>query len=159
MKKETHRDDAIEEIYSHVKQLKAEQDNHQDTGQENYEPSIIIKDKTKKILVETSLEDISKEDIFEIIKPEELVVENLSKMKIDMKSAVICDICGKDFIFEDNLSGLTIRGELFSCEKCCLDASKKILDAWVDYKQGKPGEIKPIALWLMQENNKTQLFD
>jgi superfamily II helicase len=159
MTEDNQRDDDIEELFAHIKQLRADQEKLHYSEKESYESNITIKDNTEKIVGETSLEDISQDDIFEIVKPEEFAAEYLSKMKIDIKTSAVCDICGKEFIFEDNLSGLTIRGEFYSCEKCCQDASKKTLDAWVEYKQGKPGEIKPIALWIMQENNKTQLFE
>ena len=102
--------------------------------------------------------DSAEEDIFRIIKPEDLIRENLSVMKVDVRFSSICDICGRDIIFDENLAGLTIRGEFFSCEKCCRDASKETLDSWVEYKMGKPKDIIPIVLWLMEEKKRTELF-
>ena len=153
------KDSEIDEIFSHIKQLKAEQDNIEEINQNDFESINTIKKNIGTIGGEKCYKGIPQEDIFRIIRPEELVNENLSKMNVNIDSSGICDICGKEFIFENNLTGLTIRGEFFSCEKCCQDASKDTLDGWVDYKKGKPGEIKPIALWLMQENNKAKLFE
>ena len=156
---ETQKDGEIEEIFSHVKQLKADHEKFEDTIQDKIEGIKTIKDNTGKILGEANIEGILPEDIFEIVGPEELLAEDISKMKVDIESSGTCDICGKEFVFEENLSGLTIRGTFFTCEKCCQDASKETLDGWVNYKNEKPENTKPIALWLIQEKNKTQLFE
>jgi len=159
MEEEIQKDSEVDEIFSHIKQLKAEQVNNDEINQDDIESINTIKENTGTIGGETSYQGITAKDIFTIIRPDELVTENLSRMKVDIDSSGTCDICGKEIIFDENLSGLTIRGEFFSCEKCCQDASKETLDSWTEYKQGKPKDIIPIALWLMQEKNKTKLFD
>ena len=51
-----------------------------------------------------------------------------------------------------------IHGKFFACEKCCREASKKDLDHWTESRMAKPTDVKPIALWLMQKENRTRLF-
>jgi hypothetical protein len=158
MEKQYQKENEIDEIFSHIKQLKAEQENNFTINQDDFESIKTIKEGTGITGEENCYKGIPPEDIFRIVKPEDLARENLSIMKVDVGFSGICDICGREIIFDDNLSGLTIRGEFFSCEKCCQDASKETLDSWVDYKQGKPMDIIPIALWLMQEKKRTALF-
>ena len=158
MDEQSQKDSEIDEIFSHIKQLKAEQLKTDEINQDDFESIKTIKKDIGKIVEETNYKAIPLEDIFRILKPEDLTRENRSIMKVDVRSTGICDICGRDIIFDDNLSGLTIRGEFFSCEKCCRDASKETLDSWVEYKKGKPKEIIPIALWLMQEKKQSELF-
>ena len=158
MEEQYQKDSEIDQIFSHIKQLKAEQEDFVEITKNDIESINTIKENTGTIGVEKSYPEIPAEDIFTILRPEEFAAENFSKMKVDVDSSGICDICGKEIIFNENLSGLTIRGEFFSCEKCCQDASKETLDSWADYKQGKPKDIVPIALWLMQENKRTELF-
>ena len=146
MDAETQNDYDIEEIFTHVKLLKDEQEKPEEIDKVEFES------------IKTT-NDIPPENIFEIVGPEELLEQNVSKMKVDIESSGTCDICGQEFVFDDNLSGLTILGKFFSCEKCCQVASKDTLDSWINYKNAKLKDIKPIALWLMQEKNKTRLFD
>jgi len=158
MDEQSKKDNEMDEIFTHIKQLKAERVNNDEINQDDFESIKTIKKDTGTIGAEDHYKGIPPEDIFKISKPEDLATENLSVMKVDVRSSGICDICGRDIIFDDNLSGLAIRGEFFSCEKCCRDASKETLDNWIEYKKGKPKEIIPIALWLMQEEKRTELF-
>ena len=149
----------LDEIISHVEQLKAKQEKVEEDNKNDLEVIKKIQDNTGKIAGETSVEEISSKDVFEIVGTNEILEERISKMNVDMSSSSVCDICGQEMVFEENLSGLTIHGKYFTCEKCCKDASKETLEGWVNYKQAKPEDMKPIALWIMQENNRTQLFD
>ena len=158
MDEQNQKDNELNEIFSHIKQLKAEQLNNDEINQDEFESIKTMKKEIEISKEENFYKGIPPEDIFKILKPEDLTRENLSIMKVDVRSSGICDICGRDIIFDDNLSGLTIRGEFFSCEKCCRDASKETLDGWVEYKKGKSNEIIPIALWLMKEEKRTELF-
>jgi hypothetical protein len=158
MDEQSQKENEIDEIFTHIKQLKAEKVNNVDINQDDFESIKTIKKDTGTIGEENYYNGIPPEDIFRIIKPEDLGRESLSVMKVDVRSSGICDICGRDIIFDENLSGLTIRGEFFSCENCCRDASKETLDGWVEYKKGKPKDIIPIALWLMKEKKRTELF-
>lgn len=65
-----------------------------------------------------------------------------------------CDLCGETIEFEDNLSGLTIAGNFFACEKCCKNNSKEELTLWTKSKMNSPSEVRPIGLWVIQEKNK-----
>jgi hypothetical protein len=51
-----------------------------------------------------------------------------------------------------------IHGKFFSCENCCQEVSKKDLHNWTESRMAKPTDVKPIALWLMQKENKARLF-
>ena len=158
MDEQNQKDNELNEIFSHIKQLKAEQLNNDEINQDEFESIKTMKKEIEISKEENFYKGIPPEDIFKILKPEDLTRENLSIMKVDVRSLGICDICGRDIIFNNNLSGLTIRGEFFSCEICCRDASKETLDSWVEYKKGKSQEIIPIALWLMQEKKRSELF-
>lgn len=136
MKRESIENQDLEEIFLHVKHLKAEQKNS---------------------------EDIPPEDTFEIVEiiedTDNSSTEEFVSRKIGTNYPLVCDICGNDVIPEENLAGLAISGRHFVCERCCQEASKDKLDSWTESKMTKPGDVKPIALWLMEEKNKSWLFD
>jgi len=145
----------IEEIFLHIKQIKEEQDKLENKREDRL-------DSVDKIY----LDNIPPEDVFEIVEPVnepsdktgELLEETISKMKV-VDSSGICDICKQEMVFEKNLSGLVIHGRFFTCEKCCQVASKDELMNWTKSKMSNLEGVKPIALWLMQEKNKSRLFD
>ena len=136
MKRESILNQDLEEIFLHVKHLKDDQKNYG---------------------------NIPQEDVFEIVEfvedtdnpPEE---EFVSK-KIDNGPLMVCDLCGENIVPEENLAGLVISERNFACEKCCQELSKDKLSSWTESKMTKPGDVKPIALWLMEEKNKSRLFD
>lgn len=133
----------INEISNHVKKLL------EDT-----------KDSKKSILTDSELmtwEEISKDDIFEVVNKTDSIKENTTKMDVNL-STRICDVCKKTIDLEENLSGLVVHDSHFLCEECCQDSSKNKLDVWTNSKMANPGDLKPIALWLMNEKNKGRLF-
>ena len=151
----------LEEIFLHIKQLK-EDNNLNDIQKEELEPIDIIMDKTNQIAGEIDIENISEDDVFEIVGPvtesEKQIEEPVSKMSAGFGSAAVCDLCGQKIVFEKNLAGLVINNSFFACEKCCQDASKKDLDAWTESKKANPEDVRPIAFWLMQLKNKNRLL-
>jgi hypothetical protein len=154
---ESQKDEDLEEIFLHVKQLKEEQNQLQGVNQGDLEPIEIIKDNIGQTAGEISIDEISQEDIFEIIGPvDETTVEPFTKMQGD--SSGICDMCGKELVFEENLSGLVIYGRFFTCEKCCQEASKNELNNWSKSRLAEAEDVHPIALWLMQEKDKNRLL-
>jgi hypothetical protein len=158
MIKESQRDTDLKEIFSHIEQLKLEREQVADFQKEELEPVEIIKDNGG--ITAGELDNIPPEDIFEIVRPaDEFSEKTVSKMKVDVNSAGTCDICRQKIDFEKNLSGLVIQDSFFACEKCCQDVSKDELNNWTESKMASPKDVKPIALWLMQEKNKTQLFE
>lgn len=151
------KDEELEEIFLHVKQLKEEQNQLQDVNQGDLEPIDIIKDNIGQTAGEIAIDEIFSEDVFEIIGPvDETMVEPVTKMQGD--SSGVCDMCGKELVFEENLSGLVIYGKFFACEKCCQEASKDELNTWSVSKLAEAEDVHPIALWLMQEKDKNKLF-
>jgi len=133
MKRESIVNQDLEEIFLHVKHLKDEQKNS---------------------------ENIPPEDIFEIIEDtDNSYAEEFVSKKIGINHLVVCDICGNDVIPEENLAGLAILGRHFACERCCQEASKDKLNSWTESKMTKSGDVKPIVLWLMEQKNKSWLFD
>jgi len=148
MGKLSQRDKDLKEIFLHVNQIKSERE---------LEPVKIIQENVEMTAGE--LDNIPPEDIFEIVEVFEEFPEKISsKMKVDVDSVGTCDICSQEIVFEENLSGLVINGRFFSCEKCCKEASKDALNNWAKFRTSDPKEVKPIALWLMEEKNKTKLF-
>lgn len=150
MGKESQRDIDLEEIFLRVNQIRAERE---------LDPVVIIQDNVQMTAGE--LDNIPQEDIFEIVEVFDDFPTDISttKMKVDVNSVGTCDICSKEMVLEENLSGLVVHGKFFSCEECCNDSSKEVIDNWAHSKTTDSKEIKPIALWLMEEKNKTRLFE
>ena len=156
MPEDFQRNKDIEEIFLHIKQIKDEQDNLENKREGRL-------DSADKF----SLNNIPPEDVFEIVELEnefsdetsEFSEETISKIKVDIDSSGICDFCKQEMVFENNLSGLVIHGKFFTCEKCCQVASKDELMKWAESKMSNFEDVKPIALWLMQEKNKSRLFE
>ncbi len=167
MLEESKRDKDIEEIFLHVKQIKAEQYKLENKREDELDSIKINEEYTKQTLEEISLDNIPPEDVFEIVEPAnefsneagESLEEAVSKMKVDIGTMGTCDFCKQEIIFEQNLSGLVIRNRFFTCEKCCQDASKDELMKWTKSKMANSKEVRPIALWLMQNKNRTRLFE
>ena len=167
MLEESKRDKDIKGIFLHVKQIKAEQYKLANKREDELDSIKINEEYTKQTLEEISLDNIPPEDVFEIVEPAnefsneagESLEEAASKMKVDTGTMGTCDFCKQEIIFEQNLSGLVIRNRFFTCEKCCQDASKDELMKWTKSKMTNSKEVRPIALWLMQNKNRTKLFE
>jgi len=148
----SHRAKDIEEIFLHIKKLKAECGLTVEIKKEKLDDIEILRNNTEKITRETIPDNISPEDIFEIVDEDETV------SKMSLKTSGICDLCGQDIIFDENLSGLVLFNIFFACEECCKDASNDVLNSWIETRNAKAEDVKPIALWLMQEKHKTRLI-
>ena len=142
----------LEEIFLHVKKLKAEFGSTGETKKEKSDNIDISRNNNEKISKEIIPENISPEDIFEIVEEDETVT------KMNLKTLGICDLCGQDISFDENLSGLVLFNRFFACEECCKDASNEVLNSWIETRNAKTEDVKPIALWLMQEKQKTRLI-
>jgi len=119
----------IDEIFLHIKKLKGEFCSNEDKS-----------------------DNISPDDIFEIVDQDEPTSD------ISFKNSGICDICGQDINFDENLSGLVLFDKFFACEDCCNDASNDVLNSWIETRNAKTEDVNPIALWLMNEKHKTRLI-
>ena len=150
----------IQEIFQHIQKIQQEQG--VDSTNSELEPVDIIKNQTGKIAGELSEEDFGPEDVFEIVGPvietQQETQEPVSKMALDIGSAGLCDLCGEKIIFEKNLAGLVISDKFFACERCCKNSSKTDLDSWTESKGANPGDVRPVAFWLMQIKNKNRLI-
>lgn len=142
----------LEEIFLHVKKLKAESGSAGETKKEKSNNIDISRNNNEKISKEIIPENISPDDIFEIVEEDETVT------KMNLKTLGICDLCGQDISFDENLSGLVLFNRFFACEECCKDASNEVLNSWIETRNAKTEDVKPIALWLMQEKQKTRLI-
>jgi hypothetical protein len=160
-------DEELEEIFSHIEKLRKEQNSSDDLKQDELEPLKIIKENTNNIAGDLNIEDITSEDVFEIIgeierTPNENLnsIGNLSTIIHEEPGSIgVCDICHKGMLFERNLAGLVIHSKFFACEKCCIDANKEDLDIWTHSKNAKPEDVRPIAFWLMEKENRTRLIE
>lgn len=155
----------LEEILLHVKKIKEEQDNFTNKNNEYITPLGIIKDKSSIMTEESDFMDNIDNDLFEIVKLSQKSIFDNEKLldqdflEINQKNIRgICDLCSSSFIFEENPSGLVINEEFFACENCCKELSKEELENWTKSKMKSSNRLKPIALWLMEKNNKTKLF-
>ena len=136
----------LDEISNHIKELQKED-----------KKESIIKKMDAQVGSKSELqewEEVPEEDIFEVLKPSE---ENITRMDINLSTRK-CDMCKKTIKLDENLSGLVVHDTHFLCEDCCKESSKEDLDVWMNAKMAKPGDLKPVALWLMKEKNKTRLF-
>ena len=140
MSANSNRNKDIKEIFLHVEKLKKEFELKKDINEEKFDSSKIIKDNTFT------------KDTFETVNEDETVTI------MSLKNKSICDLCGQDIIFDENLSGLVIKNKFFACEECCKDASDEVLKSWIETRDAKTQDVKPIALWLMQVKNKTRLI-
>ncbi len=165
MKEIPNLDSDLEEIFLHIKKIKEEQGNFSNNGNKNLNPLELIRDNTGITNEESDFKEITDNDLFEIVKPSQDFIFNNRKLNEEDFSEInqknnsgICDLCSSVFIFEENPSGLVINEEFFVCEKCCKESTKEDLENWTKSKMISPNEVKPIALWLMEKNNKTRLF-
>ncbi len=148
----SHKNKDIEEIFLHVKKLKAEFGSTGKRKKEKSDNIDISRNNNEKISKELILENISPDDIFEIVDEDETV------SKMSLKTLGICDLCGQEISFDENLSGLVLFNRFFACEECCKDASNEVLNSWIETRNAKAEDVKPIALWIMQEKHKTRLI-
>ena len=139
--------DAIDEIIHHITKLK-----NTNTEQSNsIKPAITMKSN------ESEISDIIKEKIVNdenISKKEDLNPVTVMKPQIigfTDESTVTCDVCEKDIILGKNLSGLVVDNEFFACEKCCISLSKKDLLDWTKSKMISSNDVRPIGLWVIQQ--------
>ena len=135
----------IDEISNHVKELL----NNNDV-------------KTKKVENFENLptwKEVPREELFEVEKIDKQNFSVMSDMNDINLHSRICDLCNKTMSLEENLSGLVIDDSHFLCEECCQESSNEELSIWTTSKKANPGDLKPIALWLMKEKNKTTLFN
>ena len=151
----SHKNEDIEEIFMHIQKLKKQEG--QEEQNDTPEPIDIISESTGQVAGELDLENISPDDVFEVIGPVDEVEK--TRMQTDDSSVGMCDMCKTAMLFEKNLAGLVIHGKFFACEKCCQDASKADLDSWTQSKNAKPADVKPIAFWLMQKEERTRLIE
>ena len=158
MVKESQREKDLKEISSHIEHLKLEWEQLENNQINDLEPIDIIKENIG--ITAGELENIPPEDIFEIVGlAEEETEEPFTIMKANVKTKYKCDICGKKIKYKKNLSGLIVHDRYFACEKCCNKSSEEDLNSWTESRHAITKDVKPIALWLMQEKNNTQLFE
>jgi len=154
MKNISKKEKDLDEIFFHIQEIKEKQNNLEISETDENQVNIDFKN--------FDFSNISKEDIFEIVSPvyEKNDISNINNLdEIDNIGSVgLCDICGCGMIFEKNLSGLVLHGKFFACEKCCKKSTKNELNIWTSSKNAKQSDIKPIALWLMEKENRTRLI-
>ena len=131
----------ISEISNHVKFLR----------NKKVENSVEKKDTLEDLL---EWKEVDQQSI-EPIQESKTIMTNNRDVNLSKR---ICDICNKTIDLEENLSGLVIHDTHFLCEECCQESNNTELDIWTQSKMASPGDLKPIALWLMKEKNKNSLF-
>jgi hypothetical protein len=152
MQVNSHLDKDMEEIFLHIKKLKEELNLIDETNKDKIKYYEESQNNNEKITGKITPNNNSSENLFEIVDNEKTV----SKMSI--KTSSICDLCGQDIVVDENLSGLVLLNRFFACEECCKDATNDTLNSWIETRKAKSDDVKPIALWLMQEKHKTRLI-
>jgi len=95
-----------------------------------------------------------RQDSWEIEAPTLQIKKPIPPWRWKDNSVGTCDICKRVIVFEKNLSGLVISDEFFACEDCCKNTSKDELAEWTKSRMTKPADVRPIGIWLTQEQNK-----
>ena len=65
-----------------------------------------------------------------------------------------CGLCNRKISLYQNLSGFVFNDEHFLCEDCCNSNSQNVIENWTNSIMQKHSEVMPIALWIIQEQNK-----
>jgi len=131
-----------------IKEIKIEENSHLNNS------SDILNESIKKINQVSRMNTDEKE-----VKDEEKITgfaRDISRWNLPNLQSGTCDLCGEQIEFEKNLSGLTIAGNFFACEKCCINSSHEDLFNWAKSKMNSPAEVRPIGLWVIQEKNKNK---
>ena len=154
-------DEDLQEIFAHIERIKQKNQIEEEPIVKQLEPIDVIRKTSGVTIGESDMQDFIDDDLFEIIGPadetreEVFEEEKITSMFVD---SGLCDLCGKEMVLEEHLSGLIIRNEFFACESCCQDADKNVLDSWTSSRVASKEDVQPIALWLMQNKDKTKLF-
>lgn len=93
--------------------------------------------------------DTENEEPISIMKPEVVGWTDESKVK--------CDVCENEIVLGKNLSGLVIANEFFACETCCQNLSREELMEWTQSKMVSPGDVRPIGLWVIEQQRQSQI--
>jgi len=67
-----------------------------------------------------------------------------------------CSLCSRKITPNENPLGLVFKDEYFICEDCCATRSEEDLMNWTKTIMQNPDKGMPIALWLIQEQNKNK---
>lgn len=70
------------------------------------------------------------------------------------KTERVCDLCNRQILLDNNLSGLVFDDEYFLCEDCCNNNSQRDIEDWTESIMQKPSKGMPVALWIIHEQNK-----
>jgi len=70
----------------------------------------------------------------------------------------ICGVCNHDFSLEENRLGVVLDDELFVCEDCHQNMDDEKKQIFLSTIMRIPRKEMPIALWLIQEQNKDHPF-
>ena len=65
-----------------------------------------------------------------------------------------CGICKNEIDVNEEQGGLVFDDQWFVCEHCVGHTPEEKIRDWSSKMAGSPGCGMPIALWLIQENNK-----
>jgi len=65
-------------------------------------------------------------------------------------------LCNRKISLSQNPSGLVFKDKHFLCEDCCSSHSEEDLMEWTKTVMQSPSGGMPIALWLIQEQNKNK---
>ena len=65
-----------------------------------------------------------------------------------------CGICRNKFHLHENKSGLVFNDNIFICEPCTKKSGSDFISEWSNTIMQHPENGMPVALWLIQEQNK-----
>jgi hypothetical protein len=67
-----------------------------------------------------------------------------------------CNVCQNKFHLNEHKFGLVYDDKIFVCENCTKNTKDDFLTDWPDSKMQHPDCGMPVALWLIQEQNKNK---
>lgn len=67
-----------------------------------------------------------------------------------------CELCKNKFHLQEHQSGLVIDDRFFICDDCRSQKAEKEIIEWSQSIMHASGTAMPIALWLIQEENKNK---
>ena len=146
----------IDEISSHIKKLKKINSVNRKSKKSPSKRRKNKKTKSKAINKSNKIEENNTEILSSLQIQEPVSIMNPEVIGFTDDSTVTCDVCNHEIVLGKNLSGLVVADEFFACEKCCQEIPKKKLMDWTKSKMVSGSDVRPIGLWVIQQQDSNK---